>query len=235
MSEIFVKLRIKEIVKGNLKRYLIFGFVEIFLVVAGILIALAINNWNTNKSKRNDELNIYLALKERILEDKEVILNDKAYNNTDLAQFRYADQIISSNDRSLKDTLARIVPNLFRYSDFDKSSSIYQNLVNSGELKMLKNSGITTMLQELEESYIYMNRMENIHWEIILEIISKDVLNTIDLTSGKPADPDALFDFRFHNRIVILIRIMDEINDVYERTLHQIDDLTRLIDAELER
>ena len=74
MSEIFVKLRIKEILKGNMKRYLLFGFVEIFLVGAGILIALAINNWNIRKSQRNDELHIYGALKERIQEDKRIIL-----------------------------------------------------------------------------------------------------------------------------------------------------------------
>ena len=94
MSEIFVKLRIKELLKGNMKRYLLFGFVEIFLVVAGILIALAINNWNIRKTERNDEVHIYKSLKERILEDKRVILDDMEYNNNYLVQFEYADRII---------------------------------------------------------------------------------------------------------------------------------------------
>ena len=71
MSEIFLKLRIKEMLKGKMKRYLIFGFVEIFLVVAGILIALSINNWDIKKSQRSDELNIYKNIQNRISEDRE--------------------------------------------------------------------------------------------------------------------------------------------------------------------
>ena len=235
MSEIFVKLRIKEILKGNMKRYLLFGFVEIFLVVAGILIALAINNWNVRKSERNDELQIYAALKERIFEDKRVILEDVKYNNTYLAQFQYADRIISDNDRALEDTLARIAPNLFKYSDFDKSSYIYENLVNSGELKILKNSEITTRLQELEEIYIYMNRMETIHWELILEIISGDLLDRIKLSDEKSAYPDALYGYQFHNRVIVLMSIMEEKNEVYQRTLWQIDNLADLIDREISK
>lgn len=233
MSEIFVKLRLKELLKGNMKRYLLFGFVEIFLVVAGILIALAINNWNIRKTERNDEVRIYKALIERIQEDKRIILNDMEYNNTYLAQFRYADRIISENDRSLGDTLARIVPNLFKYSDFDKSSDIYEDLVNSGELKLLENSEITSRLQELEESYMYVNRMENIHWELILEIISKDLLDRIRLSTEESAYPEALYDYQFHNRIIVLISIMVEKNEVYERTLQQIDYLTEILDKEI--
>ena len=233
MSEIFVKLRIKELLKGNLKRYLLFGFVEIFLVVSGILIALAINNWNIRKTERNDEVHIYTALKERIQEDKRVILDDADYNHTYLVQFRYADRIISDNNRSLMDTLARIVPNMFKYSDFDKSNSIYSNLVNSGELKILSNSEITFWLQILEESYMYINRMENIHLDLILQVLSKDILDNVDFSTGEPTDPEALFNFRFHNRIVMLISIMEEKNEVYRNTLSQIDRLTEIIDKEI--
>lgn len=235
MSEIFVKLRIKELLKGNMKRYLLFGFVEIFLVVAGILIALAINNWNIRKSQRNDELHIYASLKERVLEDKKVILEDVNYNNTYLEQFQFAERIIAEDNRSLNDTLARIVPNMFKYSDFDKSSYIYQDLVNSGELKLLENSEITSRLQELEESYMYVNRMENIHWELILEIISKDLIDRIRLSTEESAYPEALYGYPFHNRIIVLISIMEEKKEVYQRTLQQIDDLTEIIEKEIAR
>ena len=233
MSEIFVKLRIKELLKGNMKRYLLFGFVEIFLVVAGILIALAINNWNIRKTERNDEVHIYTALKERIQEDKRVILDDADYNNTYLVQFRYADRIIADNNRAFMDTLAQIIPNMFKYSDFDRSNAIYQNLVNSGELKILKNSEITYRLQILEESYMYINRMENIHLDFILEVVSKDLLDNVDFSTGDPAYPEVIFNFRFHNRVVLLISIMEEKNEVYQYTIQQIDQLTEIIDQEL--
>ena len=128
--------------EGKMKRYLIFGIVEIFLVVAGILIALSINNWNINNSQRSDELKIYKNIQSRIMEDSEDLNDVIDHNNSHQTQFQFADQIISANDRSKIDTLIKIIPTLTEYSDFSKSSNIYQNLVNSGELKLLRNTNV---------------------------------------------------------------------------------------------
>ncbi|NOR33836.1 MAG: hypothetical protein GQ579_04055, partial [Bacteroidales bacterium] len=157
MSEIFLKLRIKEMLEGKMKRYLIFGIVEVFLVVTGILIALSINNWDNKNSQRTDELKIYENTSNRILEDKKELQGVIDYNKRLYMQFQFANQIISENDRSKLDTLIRIAPELFSYSDFNRSSNVYQNLINSGELKLLNNTTIITLLQDLEEAYIYLN------------------------------------------------------------------------------
>jgi len=152
MSEIFLKLRIKEMLEGKMKRYLIFGIVEIFLVVTGILIALSINNWDNKKSQRSDELKIYENINNRIQEDKKELQGTIDYNNALYAQFTFANQIIIENDRSKLDTLIQIAPELFSYSDFNRSSNVYQNLINSGELKLLNNTTMITLLQDLEEA-----------------------------------------------------------------------------------
>jgi len=235
MSEIFLKLRIKEMLGGKMKRYLVFGIVEIFLVVAGILIALSVNSWATKKSQRNDELKIYESILNRIQDDKRVVLGDIEYNNTDLAQFRMAEQIISENNRSGLDTLLQIVPNLLRYSDFDKSSNVYQNLVNSGELKLLENGEITASLLKLEETYIYMNRMEDIHLQIILDHFSKEIMDNMDLSLKKAVNPEHLYSFRFHNMFFTATGIMVEKDEVYQRALRQIDNISELIEKEFEK
>ena len=235
MSEIFLKLRIKEMLGGKMKRYLVFGIVEIFLVVAGILIALSVNSWATKKSQRNDELKIYESILNRIQDDKRVIQGDIEYNSNYLVQFLMAEQIISENNRSGLDTLLQIVPNLFRYSDFDKSSNVYQNLVNSGELKILENREITTNLLELEETYIYMNRMEDIHLQIILDHYSKEIMNTMDLSRSKIEHPELLYSFQFHNMFFIIIDVMEEKNEIYQQALRQVDNISELIEKEFEQ
>lgn len=235
MSEIFIKLRIKEMLGGKMRRYIIFGIVEIFLVVAGILIALSVNNWTTKRSQRNDELKIYETILNRIQEDRSVLQGTIEYNNTYLDQFIFADHIISSNNRSELDTLSQIVPNLFMYSDFDKSSNIYQNLLNSGELKILENKEITFRLQVLEESYIYLNRLENIHWQVILNHISKEIMENVDLSLNKAINPDAIYSFRFGNLFFTSINIMVEKDEVYQRALRQIDNISGLIEKEFEK
>lgn len=235
MSEIFLKLRIKEMLNGKMRRYLIFGVVEIFLVVAGILIALSVNSWATKKSQRTDELKIYETILSRIQEDRHVVQGTIDYNNNYLDQFRVADQIISSNNRTELDTLLQIIPNLFLYSDFDKSSNIYQNLVASGELKILENKEITSSLQILEETYTYLNRMENIHWQVILEHFSKEIMDNMDLTNKTTENPEPLYSSRFRNIFYTAIDIMVEKDMVYQRALKQIDNISELIEKEIER
>ena len=59
MIKFFRKIRRKLIDEGNLKRYLLYAFGEIFLVVIGILIALQINNWNQNRLGTKEEQRIF--------------------------------------------------------------------------------------------------------------------------------------------------------------------------------
>jgi hypothetical protein len=235
MSEIFLKLRIKEMLEGKMKRYLIFGVVEVFLVVTGILIALSINNWDIKKSQRADELTIYKNIHNRIMDDREDVQGVIDHNDSHRTKFQFADQIISANDRSKIDTLIKIIPTLTEYSDFNKSSNIYQNLLNSGDVKLLKNKNVLTMLQNLEESYIYLNRMENIHLQVIMEVIAPVLLNTINFSSGEVERPDALYSLQFQNFFIVSIGIMEEKDEIYQRAVREIDAISLLIEEELKK
>ncbi len=235
MSEIFLKLRIKEMLEGKMKRYLIFGIVEVLLVVTGILIALSINNWDNKQSQRADELKIYENINNRNQEDKQELQGVVDYNARLYAQFQYAIQIIDENDRSKLDTLVRIAPTLLSYSDYNRSSNVYQNLNNSGDLKLLNNTTIVTMLQDLEEAYIYLNRMETIHQQLILNSIGPFVLNNIHLSKGISERPDELYSFFSQNLFLVSIDLMEEKDEIYKRAQRAIDDISLLIEEEFNK
>ncbi|MEO1033095.1 MAG: DUF6090 family protein, partial [Bacteroidota bacterium] len=55
MLSILRVFRKKVLVKRNFGKYLFYAFGELILVVLGILIALQINLWNTQKSNKNQE------------------------------------------------------------------------------------------------------------------------------------------------------------------------------------
>ena len=57
------RIRRSLIDQGHLKKYFIYAIGEIILVVAGILIALQINNWNEQRKSRTEAQQLLLVLK----------------------------------------------------------------------------------------------------------------------------------------------------------------------------
>ncbi len=139
MIKFFRNVRQKILSEGNLKRYLIYAIGEILLVMIGILLAIQVNNWNNIKIKNADEQQFYQNFKRQISEDLQIINGTIEYNNNYRNQYQYAIKIIEENDRSKIDTLGYIALKLTKYSDFDRPSNIYESIVNSGEIKLLKN------------------------------------------------------------------------------------------------
>ena len=214
-------------------KYLRYAIGEIVLVVIGILIALSINNWNSKRIEKREEITSYKNIKRQINDDKNVISGIIDYNNLYYKQYKYANQIIEQNDQSKIDTLGKIALKLYKYSDYNRSSNIYQNLINSGELKLLKNRDIIEQIQQLEETYIYMNRMEKIHFEVIMGGAHLDIQKSIKFSDRSVRKPEELFGIDFQNHFIAMMGIMIEKDEIYHRAINEIEIITKLIDEEL--
>lgn len=232
MIKIFRNIRKKLLEKGSVRNYILYAIGEIFLVVVGILIALSINDWNDEKILRRNELKVYDNIRNQINEDRIQLMGVIDYNNVYLEQYDYANQIIASNDSSKIDTLARIAPNIFKYSDLNRSGNIFQNLVNSGDLKLLKNSTIVKSIQSLEESYIFVNRLEENHFKVILEFGGKGVVDNINFSTGEVERPMEIYSFKFQNLLIAFMTISQEKDEVYRRAINEIDIISGLIEKE---
>lgn len=235
MIKFFRKARKHLILRQNLRRYLLYAIGEIALVVVGILIALSINNWNNSVAQRKSELQIYRNIKNQINDDKEVINKVIGYNEIYLNQYKLANEIIVQEDSTRIDTLKKIAINLFRYSDFNRNSNVYQAMVNSGELKLLQNSEIIEKLQSLEESFIYMNRLEENHFQFILRYVGPGILDNINFSTGEIVNSQELYSFIQQNLFLSFIDVMEEKNQIYQGTSNEIDVISALIDEELRR
>ena len=231
--KLFKTLRQDFIKQGNVKRYLLYAVGEILLVMIGISLAFQVSNWDDNRIKKNAEIRFYENIKEQILDDKELIAGQRHYNNHYMVQFKYANEIIETNDRSKLDTLGIIVRNLTQYSDFDKEGNIYETMVNSGQIKLLQNHEIVNGIRELEELYNYMNRMENIHYDAMMQHLVVALNPVIAFATNEIKRPDAVFTYEFQNLVVMLMQIMEEKDEVYTNTLYEIERVLKLIDEEL--
>jgi hypothetical protein len=199
----------------------------------GLSLAFQLDNWNENRIKKNAEIRFYENIKEQIIDDKELIEGQRRYNNHFMTLFKYANKIIETNDRSKLDTLGIIVSSFTQYSDFDKEGNIYETMVNSGQIKLLHNHDIVNGIRELEELYNYVNRMESIHYDAMMNHVITDIHPVMNFSTGKIQKPDAVFNFQFQNIPILLMQIMNEKDEVYNKTLNQIERVLKLIDKEL--
>ena len=230
---LFRKIRYALIKDGNLKRYIPYAIGEILLVMIGILLAFQVSKWYDNSIKKTNEIKYYQNIKDQINEDRYLINGELRYNDRIKDQFKYATKIIENNDRSKMDTLGIIVRNLIEYSDFDKQSNIYETMVNSGEIKLLNNREIIDLLRILEERYSYLNRMENIHYDAVMQYAAPGMISAIKMQTGEIMKPEKIYSFQFQNLILLLIRVMEEKTDTYTSTISYIDRTLELIDEEL--
>ncbi|MEP0131630.1 MAG: DUF6090 family protein [Eudoraea sp.] len=231
--KLFKTLRQNNINNGNLRRYLLYAIGEILLVMIGISLAFQVSNWDDNRIRKNAEIRFYENIKEQIIDDEELIAGQRHYNNRHMVQYKYANEIIEANDRSKLDTLGIIVRNLTNYSDFDKEGNIYETMVNSGQIKLLHNHEIVNGIRELEELYNYMNRMENIHYDAMMQHLVLALNPVIAFATNEIKKPDAVFTYEFQNLVVMLMQIMEEKDEVYTNTLYEIERVLKLIDEEL--
>lgn len=219
---------------GRFIKYLIYAFGEIILVVIGILIALQINNWNTARVDRKQELKIYQTIKSQVMEDLNELAKVIDYNNHFTNQFEKGNQYILANNRNAIDTLAYIAMTLSQFSDFHRSSNIYETLVNSGDIKLLKNDSITSNLQRLEMTYNMINSLEDIHWELIITEVSPVFRGVVNYTTFEIIKPDELYSVELQNLFFECINLMKIKDAVYQQALGEMNDIIALIDEELQ-
>lgn len=131
------------------------------------------------------------------------------------------------------DTLAKITYSMIYYADFRRKSSIYQTLVNSGEIKHISNPKIIEALQSLEETYSYMDRIEETNREVILFHVVPEIKPVIRVDPIKVENAEALFNFQFQNGLDLLIHLVEEKKNAYELAQNEITATIDFIDQEL--
>jgi hypothetical protein len=234
MLKIFRNIRRDLLTENKFRKYILYAIGEIFLVVIGILIALQINNWNNLRIEKKAEQTSYQNIRQQIVEDSTELSGVKAFNLHYLNQYAFANEIIKSNDRKQIDTLALITIYLSQYSDFHGNGNIFQNLVNSGEINLLQNAAISNSVQKLEMIYAHLNKLEDIHWEIISNELTPEVKGVINYATMEIIKPDKLYSVELQNIFVEIIFLTKGKDVVYNQALEKIRSIIELIEEEVD-
>lgn len=119
-------------------RYLKYAIGEIVLVVIGILIALSINNWNTDLVDQRTEQNIIKNLNMEFKQNKSTIQESIAFQKSILTCARDIMKLIGQPKEVLdKNNLDSLIARSLDYTEYRPSQVVYSDLIASGKLNLL--------------------------------------------------------------------------------------------------
>jgi len=189
MIKLFRNIRKNLLAEGKTTKYFKYAIGEIILVVIGILIALQINNWNTNKANEKEAYNQLLEVQKEILNN--IIEFDKKGSNyfEKLRDVRrvFADTL-TLEDYQNSSTLRRIMlssPNIVTQNE------AYNKLIQNADNLPDKYKPLVTDLKNLYNHSRFENSFDNLR---VLQNQSFDIISGFSESLYRE-DLDAYFEF----------------------------------------
>jgi hypothetical protein len=245
----FRRIREKLVYENRFGKYLIYAVGEIILVVIGILIALQVNNLNSEKIERIREekylRNIVLDLKKDLASLDYLI----AFRETRIQGDQDIINHINGAPIENLTEVTRNVVNSMMEERFSPNNSTVSELSNSGNLSLISNDSIKVLLLELNEMY-KSNEFAIAHEEFdYREYISKPTNQNIKLNKLFPVfkhnksaneqniDKDDFADLfksrEYENGLVIMLEMHHMFIPIYEGIKLKSEHIIQLIGQEL--
>lgn len=153
MIKLFRHIRQQLLSENKFTKYILYAIGEIVLVVIGILIALAINNNNEEAKIKIKELNYLTGIKS----DLQLNLTQlKTYITSTESSVNSAQTVLGFFNNKKE-----VIPDEFNFHNlnvqiwtpFKKNDNTYQELINSGNLAIISNDSIRSILINMQLGY----------------------------------------------------------------------------------
>ena len=163
MINFFRKIRQNLLTENKFSKYLIYAIGEIILVVIGILIALQINEYRTNKDIQSEEIEFLKFVKQDLRKDLE---NLKEVSGFKKMQFDNCKEIIEyykNSVESIKDSLdfTDKIVSTFYLKNENPSNTAFETAKLSGGIQKYKNKTMMNLLSTYySDNEMHLNLIE---------------------------------------------------------------------------
>ena len=138
MIKFFRKIRQNLLSENKFSKYLIYAIGEIVLVVIGILIALKINNYNTDLVNQKIAKNIIENLNLEFKQNKLTLNESINFHKSILQSTKDVMTLIGQPNNVLKEyNLDSLISLSLDYSEYRPSQVVYADLIASGRLNLI--------------------------------------------------------------------------------------------------
>ncbi|WP_296619327.1 DUF6090 family protein [Marivirga sp.] len=137
MIKLFRKIRQKLIEQQKVRSYFFYAIGEIFLVVIGILIAISINNWNQNKTYKNELNQIVKEVSNDLNQDIEFLNLMIEISEETIYSI---DNLLNNDNKMSEDSLLINIVGLHRFTYFVPTNFGYNKLNKHPRTELLPDS-----------------------------------------------------------------------------------------------
>ena len=251
MIKVFRKIRQSLISEGKTGKYLKYAVGEIILVVAGILIALQINNWNEQRKQNILEQDYLFALKKEfennVIEVNRVLdLNMELLETAqELASYTGQD-LLNITDEKFAELFFGVIKSEVQYRP---GSGVLTEIINSGNLnafkkRKLKNAlaaldGLILRIRYQEKEELAQMRDELIsfgHEKMSMRRMAFDAFGqAFDMDKGRFLDSNLpmLKSKIFDNHLTGFIYAAGFLNGRYKSLKEKLQDIISIIDSQI--
>ena len=239
MIKFFRSIRKKLIEQGKTVNYLKYAIGEIILVVIGILIALQINNWNTNTIRKADERKILIELQKGLELDRDKMVVELASCKVAVEKMKQLQTLLKDKNYGYHKDLDTLFGQVYGIRKLVLNNAFYEDL-KSSSLRIINNEDIRLQIVQLFElNYKGLSDIFNVAEPSINEVIRPYYLSNFhDINFIEKATPnsfDRVWNDTYFQNIVDFRIIAITSNQVmaYEKALPKINEIIGAIDVYL--
>ncbi len=195
MIHFFRRIRQKLLAENRLTRYLIYAIGEIVLVVIGILVALAINNWNEDRKDRAAEIVLLDNLLNEFESNQERFGKIYHYKKKTKENWKNYLPLISNPNGSIENRSLNRPNN--GSQEYPSSNSVLSSILTSGTLDIITNDSLKHLISGWNEHLNAYKEIEKRHVNLVENSLRQYETKhrIIKVYSG----PDFSFDNPFYN------------------------------------
>ncbi len=158
MIKFFRKIRKNLLSENKFSKYLLYAIGEIALVMIGILLALQVSNWNTQRQEKQTNVLLLKKLDSELQLNINRLVDLKDGDNGYVRRIQRSDSLQIMLSKGLNENdMDRAIKNYFVSNTLNLYTSTYEEMKNTGRLYKL---GSEKLLNEIETYYRLCEREE---------------------------------------------------------------------------